>query len=101
MKNFCFFHFTKELCEPKHCPKSKKILRRSNYFQKLFFSTKFANFRSSSDCSRDCGKININLVENECRKKSMVVLKLIRFCGLNSLKFLDDLGLDFKVLYIT
>jgi len=83
MKNFCFFHFTKELCEPKHCPKSKKILRRS-----------------SSDCSRDCGKININLVENECRKKSMVVLKLIRFCGLNSLKFLDDLGLDFKIIHL-
>jgi len=81
-QQFCFRTFTKELCEPNHCIRSK------------------INHRYPHNCERDCGSLNINLVENECRQKSMVALKLIRFCDINMLKQLIDIGLDLKVIHL-
>jgi len=71
------------VCSQRHCPRSSKKL-----------------FRAFS-CQRDCGMININLLENECRNKKVVVLKIIRYEQIEQLKFLtEELNLDVKIIHL-
>jgi len=84
-KKFCFIQNTKELCQLRHCPPSdlKEVQRLG------------------PDCNRRCGQLNPNLVQNDCRNKKMVAMKLIRFCDITKLKFLvEQLNLDLKIVHL-
>jgi len=82
-KKFCFIQNTKELCQLRHCPPS--TLKDAQRY----------------DCSRRCGQLNPNLVQNDCRQKKMVAIKLIRFCDITKLKFLvEQLKLDLKIIHL-
>ena len=82
-RKFCFAPFTKELCEERHCPKPRGFNK------------------SSMDCWKHCGVINVNSVENDCRRKKFSAVKIIRLCDIESLKpLVDDAKLDVKVLHL-
>ncbi|XP_039260247.2 carbohydrate sulfotransferase 1-like [Styela clava] len=75
----CFRVNTKELIEEKHCPN----VNRAKYL------------------SADCGAVNINLAMNDCRRKKMVVFKVIRLCDILNLEEIMKLPThNVKVLHL-
>lgn len=50
------------------------------------------------DCWENCGMVNPILAMNDCRKKKLVVLKLIRLCDILEVeKIFKELDVDLKV----
>lgn len=46
----------------------------------------------------DCGPINKRLVDNDCRRKSLIALKVIRLCDIRDIEeTISSLPVDIKV----
>lgn len=77
----CFRPNTKELCEDTHCPRT--------------------SHESVKSCFDECGAINRRLVENVCRRKSLVALKVIRVCDIRDMEeIVSALPVDIKILHL-